>query len=249
MTGRKYRNSYSMLLLCAASLSALTQTISAQSSILGMNLIVNGNAEAGAAGMDVKTPVGSIPGWSLTGKPTVLPYNLTGLLQLTDPTPPDHGFQYFAAAFPSLPATMSQDIDVSSAASLINAGNAKFVASAYLGSSGNAPAKMDVAFKNAKGQTFNTTTVGPLTFPFAGADSNGMFFQQQIGLVPLGTLSVTVTLSLTDGNYDTGIADSLSLVLSQLSTAPTIGSNLIVNGGGDMGPGLALPAHALSVPG
>ncbi|MGA7834615.1 MAG: hypothetical protein WCA31_05355, partial [Acidimicrobiales bacterium] len=42
-------------------------------SILGTNLIVNGNAESGSAGTGIANPV-SIPGWTITGKPTVLPY-------------------------------------------------------------------------------------------------------------------------------------------------------------------------------
>src|SRR5271163_4088320 len=81
-------------LLCIAFLLMAAQEVHAQSGVLNTNLIVNGNAEAGPAGMDVKTPVSSIPGWTVTGgKPTVLPYNLTGFVQITDPTPPDHGFQ------------------------------------------------------------------------------------------------------------------------------------------------------------
>ena len=239
-------------LLCIALLAAAGQMAHAQPDILNKNLIVNGNAESGPAGMDVKTAVSSIPGWTITGgKPTVLPYNLSGFVQLTDPTPPDHGFQYFAAAFPSLPGTMTQPIDVSSAASLINAGSVKFTASAYLGSIGGVSqgTKMDVAFQNGNGQTFSTTTVGPLSFPFAGADSNGMFFQQQIGLVPQGTVTISVTLTLQDGNYDTGIADSLSLVLSQFSTTAMLGVNLVQNAGAEAGTAVPLPAPTTNVPG
>ena len=219
------------------------------------NLLVNGDAESGPAGMDVKTPVSAIPGWMITGKPTVLPYNLTGnttnYIQLTNPIPPDHGFQYFAAVFPSTPATLSQTIDVSSAASLIGAGNVKFTASAYLGTTGNQPpgAKVDVSFKNARGQTFSTTTVGPINFSIPGRF--GMFFQQQIGLVPSGTTAITVTVTLQNGDNDTSVADSISLVLSQLSTTPVLGRNLIVNPGAEMGQGIAvpLPAHSSYVPG
>jgi uncharacterized protein (TIGR03437 family) len=146
---------------------------------------------------------------------------------------------------------MTQAIDVSSAASQISAGNVKFTASAYLGSIGGLSrgTEMDVAFQNGNGQTFSTTKVGPLIFPFAGADSNGMFFQQQIGLVPAGTVTITVTLTLQDGNYDTGVADSLSLVLSQLSTTAMLGVNLIVNGGAETGPAIPLPAPTEYVPG
>jgi uncharacterized protein (TIGR03437 family) len=248
------------LLLGAAALVICTGPSGAQTSILNTNLIVNGNAEAGPAGSGVVTAVASIPGWTVqSGKPTVLPYNFTstaaqqptnGYPQLTDPAPPDHGFQYFAAAFPSLPSVMSQVINVSSASSLINAGNAEFIASAYMGSAGGVSTgtQMAVAFQNGSGQTFSTTTVGPLMFPFAGGDV-GMFFQQQIGLVPVGTVQITVSLTLQDGNYDTGVADSLSLKLTQAGSSPALGTNLVVNPGAELGPNAALPAAALYVPG
>lgn len=229
----------------------------AQPSILNTNLIVNGNAEAGPAGTGVVTPVSSIPGWTVvSGKPTVLPYNYTitgaqqptyGFPQLTSPAPSDHGFQYFAAALSSSQGAMSQKIDVSAASSLINGNNAEFVASAYMGSAGGVSVgtSMAVAFQNANGQTFNTVTVGPLISP----GGLGMYFQQQIGLVPAGTAQITVTLSLQDGNYDTGIADSLSLVLIQAGSMPALGKNLIVNPGAELGPNAPLPQAALFVPG
>jgi uncharacterized protein (TIGR03437 family) len=229
----------------------------AQPSILNTNLIVNGNAEAGPAGTGVVTPVSSIPGWTVvSGKPTVLPYNYTttapqqptyGFPQLTSPAPPDHGFQYFAAAFPSTQGVLSQKIDVSAASSLINGNNAEFVASAYMGSAGGVSVgtSMAVAFQNANGQTFNTVTVGPLISP----GGLGMYFQQQIGLVPAGTAQITVSLTLQDGNYDTGIADSLSLMLIQAGSTPALGKNLIVNPGAEKGLPAALPQAAPNVPG
>jgi uncharacterized protein (TIGR03437 family) len=260
MTERRHTirsRKYSGRLLGAAVLFAASQMAYAQG-ILGSNLIVNGNAEAGPAGSGVLTAVASIPGWTVqSGKPTVLPYNLTstaaqqptnGYEQLTDPAPPDHGFQYFAAVFPSLPAVLSQVINVSAASSLINAGNAEFIASAYMGSAGgiSVGTQMAVAFQNANGQTFSTTTVGPAfpSFPYAG-----MFLYQQIGLVPMGTAQITVSLTLQNGNYDTGIADSLSVMLTQAGSSPALGKNLIVNPGAELGPSAALPADTLYVPG
>jgi hypothetical protein len=118
-------------ILFAAVLSAAT-SIHAQSSILGTNLIVNGNAESGPAASSFSTLVSTVPGWTRTGNINVLPYNLTGYIQLSDPAPPDHGFQYFAASGAGV-STLAQSIDVSSGASLISAGNVKFTAAAYLG--------------------------------------------------------------------------------------------------------------------
>ena len=244
---------HSRRIACAAFLLAAAQTVHAQG-IFGTNLIVNGNAEAGAAGT-AATPVASIPGWTRTGNTNVLPYTITGYLLLTDPAPPDHGFQYFAAAAQQGTYSLAQNIDVSSGASTINGGNVKYTASAYLGSadgSGLAPtAQMAVAFKNASGQTFSTATVGPL-----GLNGNGMSLQQQLGLVPTGTVSVTVTLTLLTrcenaAECGYGAADSLSLVLSPLGTSPgsVLGRNLVVNDGAEAGPGAPPSSTALYIPG
>src|SRR5580704_19449042 len=140
---------YSGRIACAVVLLAAAQTMHAQG-IFGTNLIVNGNAEAGSAGT-ATTPVASIPGWTLTTRNVnVLPYGLAGHLLLTDPAPPDHGFQYFAGDPDQSPATITQTIDVSSGASTISGGNVKYTASAYLHD--GVLAQMIVAFQNASGQ-------------------------------------------------------------------------------------------------
>ncbi|HEY6344342.1 MAG TPA: hypothetical protein VIY49_22850 [Bryobacteraceae bacterium] len=230
-------------ILFAAVFSAAT-SIYAQSSILGTNLIVNGNAESGPAASSFSTLVSTIPGWTVTGSINVLPYNLTGQLQLTDPAPPDHGFQYFAQiAGANAPATLTQNIDVSSGASMIATGNIKFTAAAYLGDTtgGSGSAQMSVAFKNSAGQTFSTPVVGPLNGII------GLRLQQQIGLVPVGTVTITVTLTL--AGYEAA-ADSLSLVLTTLGTNPSsvLGTNLALNGNAEAASGQPYPTQALYIP-
>ena len=239
-------------LVCMAALLAAAQTVQAQPSILGTNLIVNGGAESGPAGTSIKDIVTTIPSWTIAGNVTVLPYGLTGFVLLSDPAPPDLGFQYFSAAGNKLKtSTLTQDIDVSSGASVISGGNVKFTASAYLGSANgsNEAAQMTVAFQNASGQTFSSATLGPLGFP-----RSGMSLQQQIGLVPAGTVRIAVTLSLNadcpnsaDCLY--GAADSLSLVLNTLGTGSVLGTNLVVNGGAEVGPGVPRPDFAPYIPG
>ena len=185
--------------LCVAGLLVATQSAWAQSSVLNTNLIVNGNAEAGPASPDGKVIVASIPGWTRgtgTASGNVLPYGLTGDILLSDPAPPDHGFNYFTGN--SSNSTLTQTIDVSSAASIIMGGNVKYTASAYLGSSryGGVGSHVVMAFQNANGQTLNNATLGPLSYP-----GSGLTLQQQIGLVPSGTQSVMVTLTLTTSVY------------------------------------------------
>lgn len=218
--------------------------------ILGTNLIVNGNAETGTASNAVSTLVNSIPGWTRSGNVNVLSYGITKYLLTTSPSPPDRGFQYFAGAGYPAPLTMTQTIDVSAAASTISGGSVKFTASAYLGGSnpsdyyGNA--QMAVAFQNASGQTFTTVTLGPLAYI-----GNGLTLQQQMGLVPVGTSKIVVTVSLGGINGGNGAADSLSLVLTALGTSPgtVLGQNLVVNGDAESGPAAVAPAIAQYIPG
>jgi hypothetical protein len=89
---RRGRRTYGAQLLYLAVLLAAAQMVHAQSSILGTNLIVNGNAEAGPAGTGVNDIVTSIPGWTRAGNINVLSYGLTGLVLLTDPAPPRSRF-------------------------------------------------------------------------------------------------------------------------------------------------------------
>src|SRR5271165_6630337 len=226
-------------LCCAAALCSCAPALHAQQNILGANLILNGNAESGTASPDGKTIVSSIPNWTRgSGKANVLPYNLTGFTLLTDPTPPDHGFNYFAAAPTTGTSTLTQVINVSSGASTISAGNVKFSASAYVNS-----AQVQMAFQNSGGQTFSSTTLSPVN-----DGQKGLALQQSIGLVPTGTTQVTVTLALIG---ETSVADSLSLVLSTLGTNPgsVLGANLIANPGAEQPPNAAHPGIALYVPG
>jgi hypothetical protein len=221
------------------------------------NLIANGGAEAGPAGTSVNDVVTDIPDWTATGNANVLPYDLTGLLQGTDPAPPNHRFQYFVSG-PStigLTSTLTQVIDVSSETAVIRKGDVKYTASAYLGSAKGSglvpPAQMEVAFQNGSGQTFATVTLGPLGF-----NGDGLSLQEQIGLVPAGTVQITVTLTMITrcenaATCGYGAADGLSLVLSKLGTSPgsVLNSNLVVNGGAEAGPGVPNPSYAPYIPG
>lgn len=131
----------------------------------------------------------------------------------------------------------------------------KFIASAYLGSAkgtGLAPqAQMAVAFKNSAGQTFTTVTVGTLGF-----NGDGILLQEQTGLVPAGTTTITVTLSFVEGCENAAecawaAADDISVVLSALGTSPgtVLDTNLIANGNAEAGPGVVHTSTTAYVPG
>jgi hypothetical protein len=230
----------SWMTLGVAGLLVLTPLVSGQS-ILNTNLIVNGNAEAGNAGMPTAV-VASIPGWTRNGNANVLAYGLTNYILLTSPAPPDDQFQYFYAGDAGAGAsTLTQTIDVSAGSATISAGNITFIGSAYLGgTSGGRTAGVTLAFQNSKSQTFSTATLGPISDP----GPVGMTLQQSIGLVPPGTTQITVTLAF-NGAY--AAADSLSLVLSN-SPPVALGANLLVNPGAEVGPSAPPPGLPLYIP-
>jgi len=181
------------LFLCAAAVISTVQ-IGRPQGILGSNLIVNGNAEAGLAGTP-STVAASIPGWTVvSGKPNVLAYGQTGgyYPSLADPAPADHGFQFFGTNLDSgtgIGTVITQPIDVSSVASIVS-GDVKYAATAYLGGAGGNETVV-IEFQNSNGQTFSSVQLGP-----AGFVGSGLSLQEQIGLVPSGTVRVTVTMTL-----------------------------------------------------
>jgi uncharacterized protein (TIGR03437 family) len=241
------------LLFSAAALLAAGQLVHAQQSILGSNLIANGNAEAGSAGTDATSVVASIPGWTRgSGNVNVVSYDTSGLIASTDPAPPDRNFQYFINGSKTATSTLTQNIDVSSGASTITAGNVKYTLSGYLGNAAGynnslAAAAVSAVFKDASGHTLNTATIGPI-----GYNGNGLFPQRQIGLVPPTTTQVAITLTVqTFDQQQYGAADSLSLVLTTLGTTPgsVLGTNLIVNGNAEAGPNVPAQRLTTYVPG
>jgi hypothetical protein len=216
----------------------LAQTLRAQQNLLGNNLIVNGDAESGAASKDNSTPVASIPGWTRTGNVTVLAYDTPGLSPKS-PLPSTPGFQFFNG----ISGTLSQDIDVSPISGLLGGGAIVFSASAYVeGVSGAFSASMTVSFRNANNQTLTSITVGPVN---QGVGGFLLLLQRQIGLVPPSTTRITVTLNLSGSN-----ADNLSLVLTSPGAPESIlGTNIIVNGDAEAGPGVPISGSASYVPG
>jgi hypothetical protein len=73
-----------------------------------------------------------------------------------------------------------------------------------------------VSFKDASGESLGSATLGPVT-PAQRKDATGLLQRSHAGLVPVGATSavVTVLLTRTDGEYNDGSADNISLVLNK----------------------------------
>jgi uncharacterized protein (TIGR03437 family) len=212
-------------------------------SLLGMNLISNPGADA-SPGLLNSSPTGAstdLPGWVRSAYLTADSYQDSGgdLYQLTSGIPLDASSNYFYGGLDvsdsSNPvATAYQDIDVSSAASLIDAGNVPFALSGWLGGYADQDDNCVVAvqFQQWDGTVLGSATIGPVL----AADRNNvsMLLQRSTsGSVPTGTrvMHVLMTITREEGANNDGLADSLSLVLgSNGNVGPEISDSIISAG-------------------
>ena len=214
-------------------------------SLLGMNLISNPGADA-SPGLLNSSPVTistDLPGWVRSAYLTADSYQDSDsngdLYQLTSGIPPDAGSNYFYGGKDvsdnSNPvATAYQDIDVSSAASLIDAGNLPFALSGWLGGYAGQDDNCVVAvqFQQWDGTVLGSATIGPVL----AADRNDvtMLLQRSTsGMAPTGTrvMHVFMTVTREVGTNNDGLADSLSLVLgSNGNVGPEVSDSIISAG-------------------
>jgi len=204
----------------AAVVGTLTLTLAApltaQATVFGSNLIVNGDAETAPG--DPGGNVVPVPGFTITGQLTAVTYDAPGGFPLaSDPGPASRGLNFFAGGPSAAASSGWQSIDLSSGAGVIDAGGASFDLSAYLGgfSSQGDNARLTVTFLDGASAVLGSATIGPVS-PADRAGATGLLWQETTGSVPVNTRSATIELLLTrtDGSYNDGYADNLSLVIS-----------------------------------
>lgn len=191
--------------------------------VFGSNLIVNGGAEAGPASPDGEEAV-PVPGWTTSGPFTVVPYEtdpdvVDPFPTVTGPGPDDRGTNFFAGGRTLGDSSASQLINVAAAAYLIDSGNVTYDLSGYLGGwlHQEDNAVLTVTFKQGA-IVLGSAEIGPVT---AGDRENatGLLYRDAAGFVPVGTRQILVTLVMTkdrsEGTYNDGYADNLSLVLTR----------------------------------
>jgi uncharacterized protein (TIGR03437 family) len=229
----------------ADNLSLILNAPATPQSLVGVNLIANPGADA-SPGLDQNSTTDAstdLPGWVRSAYLTADSYQDPGgdLYQYTG-GPSDAGVNYFYGGVDvsqdsngnALPATAFQDIDVSSAGSLIDAGNVTYALSAWLGgySSQDDNAQLAVHFQSWAGAVLGTATLGPIL----AADRMGNSALLKVstsGNVPKGTRVIHVLLTMTreEGTNNDGLADSLLLVLGPFSNpGPTISQTVISAG-------------------
>jgi hypothetical protein len=211
------------------------------------NLLVNGNSEAGPNSPG-GTPV-SVPGWTTSSAFTVVPYGaMGGFPQASDPGPPNRGVQFFAGGNAAT-STATQDLDVSANSANINSGIVRYNLSGWLGGylTDGDNAHVTITFFDTASNALGTATIGPVT----AANRNnmtGLFYNQNKGLTPVNTsrVHVVLTMTRTNGTFNDGYADNLSLILSLPSA--TLVTNLNDSGVGSLRAAIAaaLPTETIT---
>jgi hypothetical protein len=219
---------------------AAVQQVSALT-VQSPNLLVNPGAELGDPSLSGYSSV-TVPGWTVTGTPTVIEYGTlrrfpwptaspgpTFPAFLGFPTsscaPAGSGEQFFGGG-PVASSTLSQTVDLSAAASDIDAGTVPYELSGDLGGFTIDPsaASVTVDFLDANGVKLGTGTINPVTV-LDRWFLTGLLERERSGTIPVGTRSARVVVSLTDcnpvlGNYNNAYADNLSFTVGAALPAP-----------------------------
>jgi hypothetical protein len=205
--------------------AAAVLLLTAAPALAGKNIIVNGDAEAGAGAPD-SSQVVPPPGWNGSATFTAVKYGVSGFPTTKDWHPAkgadgklddSQPGQNFFAGGNSAQATATQAIDVSSAGGWIDKGGRHYEFKGYIGgySSQGDQAVVEVHFLDSGGKSLGDSHIGPVT-SLTRADQTGLFFSRTSGTVPVGTrkVQVKIVMTRTDGSYNDGYVDDLSLVLS-----------------------------------
>ncbi|MBB5936143.1 phosphoesterase [Streptomyces zagrosensis] len=186
-----------------------------------MNLVVNGDAEAGPGG-NVE-PVASVTGWAVTqGAPALIGYDIGGgYPSPADPGPARRGSRFFSGG--NSPRTaLVQDVRLPrhgrTGRRAVDQCAVRFTAAAWLGGYAGQQdgARFSVEFRDAHGTPLALAVLGPVA---AGERENrtGLVERTSTGTVPPRSRTARLLLVFTrsgGGTSNDGYADALSLTLT-----------------------------------
>lgn len=187
--------------------------------IYGVNLLANGGAEEGAA--SVLAAAVRVPDWRITNGFTVVPYGAPQGYPTANEAPPN-GMRHFFTGGRDAVSSGTQEIEVSSNASDIDAGKVSCDISAWLGGyfDQDDDAILTVEFRNSDARSLRSAVLGPVT-ALERAKQTGLKFRNRSVSVPAQTRSIHVELVFTRkpgaGSCNDGYADSLSVVLHRVA--------------------------------
>ncbi|MCE4553639.1 PEP-CTERM sorting domain-containing protein [Pelomonas cellulosilytica] len=196
------------LLLATLSL-LLAMTTASVAAPLGVNLIVNGDAESGIAGWQPFSGVAALN--TAAYAPPVFLY----------PDAP-HGSQMFVGSVDGLAAGW-QLVDLAGQAQAIDAGRVSFNLAAYLGGVGDQEDNplLYVSFLDGAGVEIGHTELGPIFLDLRDNLTVLGGFRTE-GTLPDGTRQLQFTLSMDapDGDSTGAFADNLSFTLAAAAAVP-----------------------------
>ncbi|HEX8612619.1 MAG TPA: PEP-CTERM sorting domain-containing protein [Telluria sp.] len=203
---------------------------SASTAALGQNLIVNGDAEAGAGSQDGGAVV--VPGWSVSGGLTSVNYGASGGFPAPgDAGPQNRGKNFFAGGVDTPASRAVQVIDLSAYSGAINGGHSQFDLSGWLGgySTQSDNASLTAVFRDKNGNALFSQSLAPVGVGDRGG-LTGLVFRDSHGLIPVGAALVDIVLDMrrTEGSYNDGYADNLSF---SVAAVPEPGSWAMLGAG------------------
>lgn len=202
------------------------------------NLLVNPGAELGDPSLSGYSSV-SIPGWAVTGTPTVIKYGtlrrLPWPLGTPGPTlpaalgfpraqngPPDGAVQFFGGGNVAT-STLTQTVDLRG---LPANGAVPYRLSGWLGGFLEDPsaATVTVTFLDANQTQVGSGKIGPVTV-LDRRLRTGLLARETTGTIPVGTQSARVVVTLKDsnpvfGSYNNAYADNISFTVGAPLPAP-----------------------------
>lgn len=214
---RRCAGCFAVVVAAVAVSAPVSLASSGNASVRSANLLRNGGAEAGIGVADDTGVVATVPGWAKTGAFTVVKYGASGGFPDATVSKAVKGGKNFFAGGPANPNSgMTQDVSVARFATAIDKGRRTVTLSGALGGfSGQRDALTVVAtFRNASGATLGSIRIGPVT-PAARKGATTLLARTATAKVPARTrvIHVDVQAVRTDGAYNDGYADNLSLTL------------------------------------
>jgi hypothetical protein len=169
-----------------------------------VNLIINGDAEAGVGWSGSGLPEGPIPGWTVSGGLFAIRYDIgMGWPVPSDPGPTSRGQNFFSGSNNEYSSAL-QVIDLHEFSSSIDLGVLEYTLAGYFGgyADQNDNAVLTMSFRDTGGGILGTAMIGGVN----SVDRNGLTglqYHNVTAAVPIGTRDAMLLLETfrRDGSY------------------------------------------------
>lgn len=197
----------------------------------GANVVLNPGAET-FTGTANGNNIVQFTSWTANADPTAGLWSSGNASSSAIPQPPGTGSFYFTGGPDQAEADLFQTIDITSIATDIDAGHAKFTLSALLGGFGsqNDNATLFVNFQDASHAFTGQSFVGPVLAADRSSNNGLLARTTAATTVPTGSrfAQVQIHFERSSGTYDDGYADNVSLIFNNTTAPPAPGAKTLV---------------------